>query len=97
MCLFNQWYWVIGGTLGGLCGPILPFDSTGMDFAMTALFVVIFVEQWLNNQNHVPALLGVGISLKSNSLMLSAMKDHHPYLILNRLIVQNCEFLINEL
>ncbi len=61
--LFNQTYWITGSTLGGLLGPILPFDSTGMDFAMTALFVVIFVEQWLSAKNHLPALLGVGISV----------------------------------
>ena len=51
-----------GCTLGGLLGPLLPFDSTGMDFAMTALFVVIFVEQWRTAKNHVPALLGLGIT-----------------------------------
>jgi 4-azaleucine resistance transporter AzlC len=60
--LFNQIYWVAGSALGGLVGPILPFDSTGMDFAMTALFVVIFVEQWLSTKNHIPALLGLGIT-----------------------------------
>ena len=61
--LFDQIYWVTGSTLGGLLGPILPFDSTGMDFAMTALFVVIFVEQWLSAKSHLPALLGLGITL----------------------------------
>lgn len=61
--LFDQFYWIAGSVLGGLLGPILPFDSTGMDFAMTALFVVIFVEQWLSTKNHIPALLGLGISL----------------------------------
>jgi 4-azaleucine resistance transporter AzlC len=60
--LFNQIYWVVGSALGGLVGPILPFDSTGMDFAMTALFVVIFVEQWLSAKTHIPALLGLGIT-----------------------------------
>ena len=60
--LLNQLYWVTGCTLGGLVGPFLPFDSTGMDFAMTALFVVIFVEQWLSTKNHLPALLGLGIT-----------------------------------
>ena len=60
--LLNQFYWVTGCTLGGLVGPFLPFDSTGMDFAMTALFVVIFVEQWLSTKNHLPALLGLGIT-----------------------------------
>jgi 4-azaleucine resistance transporter AzlC len=61
--LFDQIYWVVGSALGGLLGPILPFDSTGMDFAMTALFVVIFVEQWLSTKNHLPAILGVGITV----------------------------------
>ncbi len=60
--LLDQLYWVAGCTLGGLLGPLLPFDSTGMDFAMTALFVVIFVEQWRTAKNHVPALLGLGIT-----------------------------------
>ena len=60
--LLNQFYWVTGCSLGGLVGPFLPFDSTGMDFAMTALFVVIFVEQWLSTKNHLPALLGLGIT-----------------------------------
>lgn len=61
--LLNQCYWIAGSVLGGLLGPILPFDSTGMDFAMTALFVVIFVEQWRSAKTHIPALLGVGISV----------------------------------
>ena len=61
--LLDQIYWIIGSVIGGVLGPILPFDSTGMDFAMTALFVVIFVEQWRSAKRHVPALLGLGISL----------------------------------
>ena len=61
--VFDQIYWVAGSTLGGLLGSILPFDSTGMDFAMTALFVVIFVEQWLSAKSRIPALLGLGITL----------------------------------
>lgn len=61
--LLNQIYWIAGSLLGSLLGALLPFDSTGMDFAMTALFVVIFVEQWQGTENHIPALLGLGISL----------------------------------
>ena len=61
--LLDQIYWIIGSVIGGVLGPILPFDSTGMDFAMTALFVVIFVEQWRSAKSHIPALLGLGISL----------------------------------
>lgn len=61
--LFDQIYWITGSVLGALLGPIQPFDSTGMDFAMTALFVVIFVEQWLSTKNHLPAILGVSLSV----------------------------------
>lgn len=56
--LFNQCYWVIGSALGSLAGK-LPVDFTGIDFALTALFITIFVEQWLTTKNHFPALVGV--------------------------------------
>lgn len=59
---FDQCYWVAGSVLGGLAGK-LPVDFTGIDFALTALFVTIFVEQWLTSENHLPALVGVGSAL----------------------------------
>lgn len=61
--LMNQFYWIFGSVLGGILGSALTFDTEGIDFAMTALFVVIFVEQWEKTRQHLPALLGVGISL----------------------------------
>ena len=61
--LFNYSYWVIGSFLGGLLGQIIPFDTTGIDFSMTALFVTVFVEQWTSTKEHRPALLGVGATL----------------------------------
>lgn len=54
----NQCYWVVGSVLGALAGK-LPMDFTGIDFALTALFITIFVEQWLTTENHFPALVGV--------------------------------------
>lgn len=57
--LFDQCYWVAGSAVGALAGK-LPLDFTGIDFALTALFVTIFVEQWLSTKNHLPALVGVG-------------------------------------
>ena len=57
--LFNQAYWVIGSIIGSLLGNIIPFNVEGIDFALTALFVTIFVEQWLTMKNHKPALIGV--------------------------------------
>lgn len=61
--LFNQCYWVIGSTIGGIIGNTVSFDFAGIDFSMTALFVVIFVEQWEKAKSHLPALLGLSISL----------------------------------
>lgn len=46
IALLNQLYWVIGSTAGAIAGAVITFNSTGIDFAMTALFVVIFIEQW---------------------------------------------------
>lgn len=63
--LLNQLYWVSGATLGGLFGSFISFDTTGIDFVMTAMFVVIFLEQWLKEKTHVCSVLGLGISALS--------------------------------
>ena len=57
--LMNQSYWIIGSAIGGIAGALIPFNSEGIEFAMTALFVVIFVEQWMEAKNRIPELLGV--------------------------------------
>lgn len=57
--LFDQCYWVAGTALGVLAGTLISFNTAGIDFAMTALFVTVFVEQWLSTKNHIPALTGV--------------------------------------
>ena len=59
----NHSYWITGCTLGAVLGEFLPFSSKGIDFAMTALFVVIMVEQWMNTKEHLPALLGIGTTV----------------------------------
>ncbi len=55
----NQSYWIVGSMIGALAGSLIPFNSKGIDFAMTALFIVIFVEQWLEKKNRFPAVIGV--------------------------------------
>ena len=57
--LFNQFYWVAGATLGGLAGQLITFNTEGLEFVMTAMFVVIFIEQWLKEKRHYTALIGV--------------------------------------
>lgn len=61
--LLDQCYWVAGSVIGAAAGAALSFDSAGIDFAMTALFVVIFVEQWEKTKQHLPAVSGVVISI----------------------------------
>lgn len=60
--LLNQLYWVTGATLGGIFGSFISFNTKGIDFVMTAMFTVIFTDQWLKDKNHVSGLLGLGIS-----------------------------------
>lgn len=61
--LLNQLYWVTGATLGGLLGQVIRFDTTGIEFVMTALFVVMFLSQWEEHKDHRPAFIGVGCTL----------------------------------
>ena len=57
--LFDHFYWVAGCVLGSLLGAALPIHFQGVEFVLTALFVTIFVEQWLSSKNHRPAIIGV--------------------------------------
>ncbi len=52
-------YWVFGTLLGSLAGSVLPLNFEGIEFALTALFLTIFVEQWFCTKNHIPALVGL--------------------------------------
>ena len=61
--LLNHIYWVTGATLGALLGYLIHFDTTGIEFVMTALFVVMFINQWEESKDHRPALAGLGCSL----------------------------------
>ena len=61
--LLDQLYWVLGTALGSLAGAYLDFNTTGIDFSLTALFLTVFTEQWLETKDHAPALIGLGISI----------------------------------
>ena len=58
--LLNHLYWFSGSTLGGIFGSLIQFDTTGLDFVMPAMFVVIFIEQWLREAQHGGAIVGIG-------------------------------------
>ena len=61
--LLDQLYWVLGAALGGLCGSLLTLNTEGLDFVMTAMFVVIFLKNWLKEENHTSSLLGLALPL----------------------------------
>ena len=59
VAVLDQFYWVLGSAIGALAGAVIPFRAEGIDFAMTALFIVIFTEQWLAGGNRIPAVIGL--------------------------------------
>ena len=61
--LLNHIYWFLGATLGGIFGSFIHFNTKGLDFVMTAMFVLIFMEQWLKEKNHTSSLLGLFLSI----------------------------------
>lgn len=61
--LLDHSYWIAGCTLGALFGTLVKFNTKGVDFVMTALFIVLFINQWLDTKEHRPALIGVGSSV----------------------------------
>ncbi len=77
--LCNQCYWVAGSLIGSALGTVLPFDTTGIDFSLTALFLTVFIEQWLSTKDHAAALIGAAVSAAcllifgADSFLLPAM------------------------
>ena len=57
--LFNHCWWVIGSVIGSLLGELIPFTIVGIDFALTALFVTVFCDQWIHSDSHFAAIVGV--------------------------------------
>ena len=58
MTLLNHFYWFSGSTLGGIFGSIIKFNTRGLEFILTSLFVVIFMEQWSKESEHANAIIG---------------------------------------
>lgn len=63
--VLDHFYWILGSAIGAIAGTVLPINSEGIDFAMTALFVVIFIEQWMEKKNRIPELIGVAVAIIS--------------------------------
>lgn len=63
IALLDHSYWIIGSVLGAVIGELITFDTTGIDFSMTALFVVIVLNQWMESREHRPAIIGAVIGM----------------------------------
>lgn len=63
VAFFSRCYWMLGAVAGGMIGQLIPFELKGIDFCMTALFVIIFIDQWEKSKKHLPAILGLAVSL----------------------------------
>lgn len=63
VALFSRCYWLVGTLLGAVLGKMIPFDLTGIDFCMTDLFIIIFMDQLEKNKNYFPAIVGVVVAI----------------------------------
>lgn len=77
--LFSHLSWITGSIVGGVAGQLLPINLDGCDFCMTALFVVIFIDQWEKAKSHIPAIIGLVVAtvclliFKPDRFMLPAL------------------------
>jgi 4-azaleucine resistance transporter AzlC len=83
--LLNQCYWVFGATLGGILGSYITFDTTGLDFVMTAMFVVIFMEQWIKEKKHYTAIIGI-----ASAVLCRILFDADNFMIPTMLCILAC-------
>lgn len=93
--LFLQIYWVTGSALGAIMGAVLPIDLKGAEFAMTALFLVIFIEQWQRESTHESSLVGLGMTATAlmifgkTHFLIPAMIGILGYLTLRRTLLHD--------
>ena len=100
--LLNHFYWVAGSTAGGLIGSLLKFDTDGISFVMTSMFVVIFLDQWLKEKNHAASIIGLLTSFVcllcfgADSFMLPTMAAVIIILALSRNKLEKTEVALND-
>jgi len=97
MAALNHSYWIAGSAAGALIARAIPFDPAGIDFSMTALFVVIFLEQWRGGKGRLPAAAGLGcaliclIAFGDRWFLLPSMAVILAVLLAVRPVLEKCE------
>lgn len=96
IAVLDQSYWIIGSGIGALLGNVLPFSTEGIDFAMTALFVVIMVEQWMEKQNRPSVVIGLVCGLVCR-LVFGADNFILPTMICVMVILLSCKKIFDKM
>ena len=96
IAVLDQSYWIIGSGIGALLGNVLPFSAEGIDFAMTALFVVIMVEQWMEKQNRPSVVIGLVCGLVCR-LVFGADNFILPTMICVMVILLSCKRIFDKM
>ena len=86
IALFDHIYWITGSVLGAVIGQLVTMDTTGIDFSMTALFVVIVINQWKDSKEHKPVFIGAAIGIFC-LFLLGADKFLLPSLAITALVL----------
>lgn len=95
--MFDYLYWVIGSTIGALFATFISFNSAGVEFSMTALFVITLLNQWEKSENHLPAITGLAVTLVcliifgSENFLIPAMALITLLLLLERRVISHAE------
>lgn len=86
IALLDHGYWILGSVIGAVAGALIPVDTTGIDFAMTALFIVIAVDQWKTYKKHLPALLGAATTIVF-LIILGSIFGQQPMLLVSLAVI----------
>ncbi|MCF0105657.1 MAG: AzlC family ABC transporter permease [Holdemanella sp.] len=91
LTLLNHSYWIIGSVIGGIVGELFSFNSYGIDFSMTALFITVVLDQWETMKNHIPCLVGFACSI--GSLLVFGLES---FLIPSMIGIICCLFILRK-
>lgn len=90
IAILDQSYWIAGSVIGSLAGTLIPFSFTGIDFALTALFAVLLIDQLKRTKDLIPALIGIScavlalVAVGPRNMLIAALASSLAVLVLVR-------------